>query len=122
VNDDAELSSRFAALRREDAIRAPAFARLLAPGARPIPRSRLWLSAAAASVLIVAATFAWRIELHERTVRQSLDAMPLADWRSPTDFLLDTPGSPLLRDVPHIGDPTLNEPVPAHRRGQERAT
>lgn len=121
MNDDEELGSRFAALRREDAIRAPAFERSLA-GARPIARSRLWLTAAAVSVLVVAVTFAWRIELHERTVRKSLDAMPLADWRSPTDFLLDTPGSPLLREVPRIGDPPVNQPVPAHRRGQERAT
>jgi isopentenyl diphosphate isomerase/L-lactate dehydrogenase-like FMN-dependent dehydrogenase len=122
MNHDDELRERFASLRREDALKAPSFTRLSVTAARPVARSRLRLAAAAGIVLAVAAAFVGRIEWHERAVRQSLTAMPLAEWRSPTDFLLDTSGTALLRDVPRIGAPALNEPAPTHRRGQERAT
>ena len=38
---------------------------------------------------------------HERRVADAL----VSQWRSPTDFLLDVPGSRLLRTVPSLGRP-----------------
>jgi hypothetical protein len=126
VNHEDELRERFAAWRREDAMRAPNFDRLSRAGARRVARAgtllRPWLTAAAGVTLAVVVTWVSRSEWHERDVRRSLQAMPLADWHSPTDFLLETPASPLLRDVPRIGDPRFNAVTPTHRRTQERST
>jgi hypothetical protein len=122
MNDDDDLRERFGSLRREDALKSSSFDRLLRNAARPVARPTAQLAAAAGVVLAVGAAFFWGIRLHERTSRHDQPVMPLADWHSPTDFLLDTPGSPLLREVPRIGDPSLNDPAPAHRRGLERAT
>jgi hypothetical protein len=119
---DEDLRERFAAWRREDAMRAPAFDRVLRTAARPVARPTAQLAAVAGIVLSVAAVLFWSIQLRERTARHAETAIPLADWRSPTDFLLETPGNALLREVPRIGDPSPNEPVPAPRPGQERAT
>jgi hypothetical protein len=122
MNHDDDLRERFAALRREDARSAPSFDRLLRTAARPAPRPTARFAPAAGVVLAVAAVFFWGVRWHDRTARHAEPVIPLADWHSPTDFLLETPGSPLLREVPRIGDPTLNETVPARRPGQERAT
>jgi hypothetical protein len=36
-----------------------------------------------------------------------------ATWRSPTDFLLATPGADLMRTVPHFGSPEHWTPIDA---------
>jgi hypothetical protein len=122
MNDDADLRERFQALRREDAGRSRSFDRVLRTTARVVPRPTAWLASAAGVVLAVAAVWVWRLESQERTVRPSRDAPSLADWRSPTDFLLDTSASALLREVPRIGDPRTNPPAPARRPTEEHPT
>jgi hypothetical protein len=140
MNDDADLRERFASQRSEDAARVPPFGTLLQTAARPAVggRSASWRTrrptlrsaarpsmrfAAAAGIAFAAAgLLVWRFGAHEPAMHGSRDAKPLADWRSPTDFLLDTSGSAMLRDVPRIGDPRLNETAPIGRRAQERTT
>jgi len=55
---------------------------------------------------------------------------PLADWRSPTDFLLETATLQDWRTVPVIGAPlpgvlvvfpSFNDTTPAHRAGREQS-
>jgi hypothetical protein len=126
VNDDQEFRERFASLRREDAKRAPGFERLLQRSPR---RSASHLGAlAAASCLLVAATVVTVLQLSHRSRPAPYDATPsLANWRAPTDFLLDTPGRELLRSVPQIGQPSELlgrfpapiDPTPSRSIGQE---
>ena len=95
--DDRDLATAFADLRREEERRTPPFDEVVRrgrtrparaaglPGARP-----LWLAA----VFALAALGVW---LGVRAREPRHPAVPsLAEWRSPTDFLLATPGRDLL--------------------------
>jgi hypothetical protein len=93
---DADLHARFAVLAAEDAQAAPPFALpRVAPRRRVVPRPR---AVAAAAVLLAAAGYAWWA-LRPRAAPYPID-LAAVTWTAPTDFLLDTPGLALLRDVP----------------------
>ncbi len=95
--DDRELAAAFAELRREEAGRTPPFAEVVRrgrarstrPGPLPI-RPLAWAAAVAIAVLGV-----W-LGVRAREPRPSAAVPPLAEWRSPTGFLLATPGRDLL--------------------------
>ena len=96
--DDRTLAAAFAALRREEEGRTAPFAEVVRRGrARPpraglLPARPLWLAAAVAlAVLGVWLGVWWGIP-----AREPRPTIPLAEWRSPTDFLLATPGRDLL--------------------------
>jgi len=97
--DDRALAAAFAELRREEEGRTPPFAEVVRRGrARPsraglLPARPLWLAAAVAlAVLGVWLGVWWGIPAREpRPVVPSL-----AEWRSPTGFLLATPGRDLI--------------------------
>jgi hypothetical protein len=94
---DAGLRARFAALAAEDARVAPAFTipraeRVRRPVSRP-------LALAAAVVLMAGVGYAWWATRPRATVPYPID-LAAVTWTAPTDFLLDTPGLALLRDVP----------------------
>lgn len=102
---DDDLRGRFAALRREEEAQAPEFAVL--PGGGPEHgrwRSVGKLVAVAVCLVTITAAALWL-----RLASQKLEREPgkpvasLTEWRSPTDFLLETPGRELLRTVPAIG-------------------
>ena len=63
-------------------------------------RSRVAVAGVAALVVIVMTFFAGTWTDREARV-------DLAQWRSPTEFLLDTPGSEWRRSVPRIADPAI---------------
>jgi hypothetical protein len=90
--NDAELGRLFADLRAADAQWVPPFAAVeaaLHTGRRRRPRVALWWAAAAA-VLLAAAGAAF-------LARRSAPPPPsLSQWRSPTEFLLRSPGDALL--------------------------
>jgi hypothetical protein len=99
--DDRALAAAFAALRREEEGRTPPFAEVVRRGrARPpraglLPAHPLWLAAAVAlAVLGVWLGVWWGIPAREP--RPAAAAPSLAEWRSPTEFLLATPGRDLL--------------------------
>jgi hypothetical protein len=132
VNDprpDAELRERFQQLRSEDRSAAPDFAALIARvrdgspeavGPAPVGReagfdrpwwwARRWvwaagsLAAAAAVAAVMVFHPAGRADREfERTVRAFAAAS--GGWRTPTDVLLDIPGSEITRTVPRVGVP-----------------
>jgi hypothetical protein len=118
---DSELRARFDVLKRIDAERAPAFADIMARARAevavatpPTTRSEWsllarrygWLGGLAAAATIVALIALPRREsgeaAFERAVRTFHSDSALGAWRSPTDGLLDLPGSRLIATTPSI--------------------
>jgi hypothetical protein len=114
VRDEEAFRRAFNSLRTEDARRAPSFDAIVhhrLHRARSLRSLRLGLTVSALTLvlLIVALGVA-----HRRTTstHPGGSAFILA-WRAPTDFLLDTPGSQLMRDIPEIGNGRVPEPGPS---------
>lgn len=105
--DESDYARLFTQLRRDDAARAPSFHATLGAARgrrrRTHRRARLRLLAAGvmAVILGVGATHALGRVLERRAFLTSLLANE--QWIGPTDFLLDAPGSALLRTVPPLG-------------------
>ena len=112
VGPDRDLRDLFARLKEEDRAHAPPFrdVRTTAVHSRKVGlRWALSLAAGAAAAIIVVALVITEdrgsTQRAARSPQPSL-ASPLVQhsaWISPTDFLLDTPGSALLRTVPTFG-------------------
>jgi len=107
---DNEISRLFEAERRADESAAPPLDALLARAARPrVSPVRLLrqLDVAAALLAILAAA---ALVLRSGSARPAAppqgetETIRLSDWQSPTDFLLDTPGSELLTQIPDFPD------------------
>jgi hypothetical protein len=99
-HDDDALRRRFQALADEDEIAARLF-RLPERATRGRwPATRLALAAVAVLAVAGAAGYAWRAFRAEPPYPIDLGAVT---WNGPTDFLLDTPGASLLRELPRIG-------------------
>jgi hypothetical protein len=100
--DDRELAAAFSALRREEQEQLPPFDEVVRRGRTHSLRSessrRHRLQWAVAAGIVLAMLAAW-LGLH--TPRPEVPAAPapsLAEWRSPTDFLLETSGREILAD------------------------
>ncbi|MBI3982873.1 MAG: hypothetical protein HY337_08170 [Gemmatimonadetes bacterium] len=115
-NDD-ELRARFAALRQEDSRLLPQF-RGAQQALAATPRLSRWVPAAAlASAAVAVLWLAGRDR--DTSDRRGLD-LAATVWRAPTDFLLETPGRDLLRQVPdvgHVSVPSLPNGLPEENRG-----
>lgn len=110
-DDDRNLQGRFAELRRQDAGSAPEFPALLRRRAkRPGSRALSRLAVGVACVLVIAVALA---RFHSRPPAKPVPA--LTEWRSPTDFLLQTPGRELLISVPRLGEWPHSVGVPGPR-------
>ena len=100
--DDRELRERFSSLQREDAAQTPDFASLLRRKATPRPPRRvLWFATSIAAAFIVFLFVA--VTLFRFCSRPRAGNLSITQWRSPTDFLLQTPGHELLESVPRVG-------------------
>ena len=44
------------------------------------------------------------VAIHQRPSSSRTNLMVLSQWRSPTEFLLHTPGAALLKSVPGLGE------------------
>lgn len=107
-DDDRDLRERFAELRQQDAVRAPEFSALVQRRAKRAGLSTLSrLAIAAACVLVIAVALA---RFHSRPPSKPVPS--LTEWRSPTDFLLQTPGRELLIGVPRLGEWPQSVAVP----------
>jgi hypothetical protein len=116
---DDELRSRFRALRREEEARTPEFR---------IPGSVTWrgrrrrtagiLAAAACLAAMLAAAYILPM-LRTKPRHAGEKAVALTEWRSPTDFLLQTPGRELLRTVPAIASWQDGANAPVRRPRQQ---
>jgi hypothetical protein len=109
MENELDLRERFARLRGEDHALTPSYhmtVAALAQRRRRRPRWAIRLAAAAAAVVAITVAHQYRQAAvrRERTLaeaRHRLLARP--GWTAPTDFLLNTPGSRLLRTVPSFG-------------------
>ncbi|HLX06249.1 MAG TPA: hypothetical protein VKY89_00150 [Thermoanaerobaculia bacterium] len=106
--DDGELREQYRRLRRQDESLARPFS-VPRQAARRQSRTRSrghlrQLLAAAALGLAVAAGVGALLWLRPRLAEPSAAAIArLSQWRAPTDSLLQTPGSQLMRSVPRLG-------------------
>ena len=118
--DDRALAAAFADLRREETRQTPPFAEVVRRGqARPsrasLPVRPLWLAAAVALAVLLGVWLG-------REPRPAAVAPSLTEWRSPTDFLLATPGRDLLaapawgRSVLDLREVSLASPTPSLER------
>jgi hypothetical protein len=114
-----DLRERFQAMKRADAGRAPAFeavmARARAQAASPAPRDAspflrrmAWVGGLAAAAAIVALAVVPQTRstsedaAFEQAVRTFSASPAMGAWRSPTDGLLDVPGSRLISTTPSV--------------------
>ncbi len=75
---------------------------------------RVWGLAGAMAVIV--ATLMIGLTLHRRAVRSVPEtelaaAQKLAEWRAPSDVLLEAPGREILRTTPRLGESYLHVPV-----------
>ncbi len=104
MNDDPEIRQRFAALRDEESKRVPAFEHVLRR-TRSTPTLSLRAVAGSVCAVVVLAIVAALAVPQLRAPRPpDADVPSLAQWRAPTDFLLNTPGQELLQGFPRIGE------------------
>jgi len=101
MTDDKVLRQAFDTLRRHDELRVPSFDGIVRRRAIPIRHRRIIRVAVSALtvLLAIAALEVWH-PYGPRNQRSS--AQFILAWRAPTDFLLHTPGSELMSDVPQI--------------------
>lgn len=109
-DDDRSLRELFARLKQEDRGRIPSFRM---PKGRARTRA-VWVPrvAIAAAIALVAIVLA-RPDRPAPSV--SVVDLGSVTWRSPTDFLLATPGSDLMRTVPAFGSPDHWAPIELRR-------
>ncbi|HEY0809616.1 MAG TPA: hypothetical protein VGD49_05610 [Longimicrobiales bacterium] len=116
---DTDLRVRFDAQRRADASDTPSFVDMMARAraeadaapalaTRPFNFRRLvyvgtLAAAAAIAALIVIPRSSSNEDEFEQAVRAYRSSPALSAWQSPTDGLLDVPGSQLISTVPRVG-------------------
>lgn len=118
---EADLYESFVALRSRDASLVPDFdslvgrpLRIRAARPRPVWSSslRLALPLAAAAALVLVFTRPGPDDAFTRAVLAYTTSPALGAWSSPTEFLLHTPGSELLKRAPDIGRTTVWPAMP----------
>ena len=104
IEDDAELRSRFDALRQLDGAVVPDVGAIL--GGRPVrrpPRAVLpAVVAAAAAIALLVTGLRFGESRASIDVSVSSSESSLLAWRSPTASLLQTPGSELMQTMPGL--------------------
>ena len=105
-NDDDPLDGLFAAREHRDEAASPSFERVLRRPVRDVrgAAGRWWRPAAVGALLLALAVFGIVRSRHPEPVPT------LADWKAPTDFLLNVPGGELLDSTPAF--PSRNLPLP----------
>lgn len=121
---DDDLRARFVKLRREEEAQTPEFA---LPTRAFAVRKRRWhfpgLIAATSLLAVMLAGFLWvRFGPSASNPISDSSVASLVEWKSPTDFLLETPGRELLQTVPAIGvfSDSSQAPTPKHEHPTAR--
>jgi hypothetical protein len=95
--NDERLRRAFRELREQETAWSPPFRSLSSPKRRPSAR-KLWIARASVLLLLVGALLiSWP--------KKPASSESIADWTSPTDFLLEPPAPELLESVPEIFEP-----------------
>jgi hypothetical protein len=130
MNDDLMLRRHFESLRRAEEARVPGFEHVMARADRRSSRASWRLAIATSMVLAVVTVATIRVSRPHGSATIQATAPMLADWHSPTDFLLNTPVRELLQTIPDMAPPLSTEfgpfpptrmTTPAHRAGRERS-
>lgn len=134
MNDDSTLQEHFASLRRAEEASTPGFEAVCSLPRRRRNRGSWGLAMAASGALaaVAVALTVTRYPHQSPTIGAATEAAApmLADWHSPTDFLLDAPGRELLHTIPDIGrypsmqlgsHPPTRTNNPARRAGPEHS-
>src|SRR4051794_5364070 len=116
-HDDNPLAGLFTARERRDEAASPSFAWVLRRPARGTggTRGRRWVPAAVGLLLLALIVFGI---IGRRWPPAPEPAPTLANWKAPTDFLLDVPGGELLDSTPAF--PSRDLPMPAASNSQPR--
>lgn len=109
---DDDLRDHFAKLRSEDQAHAGEFDSFLRR-TRPRPIGALppaWIAVGTGlAVMMVAVVIVISVTRSEHRAAQGRQ-LSITEWKSSTDFLLQTPGQEILRSVPRIGEwPSYSE-------------
>ena len=108
------LDELFAARERRDEAASPSFARVLRRPARGAGGWQ-WVPATVGLLLLALIVFG----IIGRRWHPAPEPVPtLADWKAPTDFLLNVPGGELLDSTPSF--PSRDLPLPATANSQPR--
>ncbi len=80
---------------------------------RRVSRWRTWALAGVAAAIAAAAIVSLLRQSREPATpdRELVAAQSLAEWRAPSDVLLETPGRELLRATPRLGESYVKIPV-----------
>lgn len=103
MRDDQDLEARFASLRQQIEERAPSFEAVWCRAAAP---RRAWVSVGGIAATVAVAVLGFllvRGSFHASGTPIQLTEVSVLSWKSPTDFLLDTPNQEFLRAVPKFG-------------------
>ncbi len=105
TGDDRDLRDLFASLRAEEESSAPDLEDLLRrQPVRGRSKSAGRLIAAGALLAAAIAAVVWLLpEIEKPHGYRERPVAFITQWKSPTDFLLDTPGRDLLQTVPSVG-------------------
>lgn len=98
---DEELRARFQDLRDQERSFVPRFG---VPGRRRLVPRRLLATASALFLLAIVVLFSIRSRPTTFSASDRVAVQTIAAWHSPTDFLLQTPGSEILVSTPAIPD------------------
>ena len=130
-SDDAELRELFSRLRQEEQLHAPRFNAESKPTSsiRRTPVRRPLGRTLAGAFLCVVTTLATILYLrheprrHPPAPQTGVPVASISEWKPPTDFLLKTPGSEMLRAAPalelrpYLGEtPYLKQRTPRVRK------
>ena len=116
-DDDRQLRELFSRLKGEDRARVPSYR---TPVATVVPRWRPVARLAVATAIVLIALVLGRPDRTPPNMARQLVDLGAATWESPTDFLLITPGSELLRSMPAVGSP--DDWTPIDLRGRSPAS
>jgi hypothetical protein len=122
-DEEREIASALAQLRKADEASAPPFrATLTSPQARRSAPGPVLAAATLLVVIVGLVVFEWK---HPPASQRPAPApssakASLESWESPTDFLLETPGSELWRRLPRLAEPlpaNLPTDSPSSKKG-----
>jgi hypothetical protein len=126
-----ELTRLFTEQRRADEAKAPSFRTLMARaradangrerGSKARAGRWAWRAAVTTAAVLALSTGLYLL-LPGSEPRLASDASALANWKAPTDALLQTPGGELLGRLPVLLDtiPDVDEGAPAARKATPR--
>lgn len=108
----------FRDLRLEDERRAQPFARTWARASTRMGGTRGSRRAlrSVAKAAVILTVFGVSAGIIRPSARPPALVVPTSTWRSPTDFLLKSPGEVLLRTVPQLGEPLSDDTIAIPRK------